>query len=123
MRIFKTRAFTKLMAKAGITNQAFCKAIQELKQGLHDGHLGKKVYKKRIAISGKGKRAGGRTIIATNLSSKWFFIYGFKKNQATNIDSKELEALQMLANDLLELDTKQLKIMIEDKQLEEVNCG
>lgn len=123
MRIFKTRAFIKLMSKSGITDQAFCKAVKELKQGLHDGHLGKKVYKKRVGISGKGKRAGSRTIIATNLSSKWFFVYGFKKNEMANIDSKELEALQMIAGDLLERDTKQLKQMIEDGQLEEIHCG
>ena len=57
------------------------------------GHL----YKKRIAIDGKGKRGSLRTIVAFKKEDKAFFVYGYAKNSIENITEAELEALKELA--------------------------
>ena len=76
--------------------------------GLVDADLGGGVYKKRIALPGRGKRGGGRALIATRFRHRWFFIYGFHKSDSENITRAELKALKALAQDLLSLDEMQL---------------
>ncbi len=71
--------------------------------GLIDADLGGGVIKKRVALPGRGKRGGSRTLVATNKADRWFFVFGFEKNERANINDKELEALQATAADLLKL--------------------
>ncbi len=70
--------------------------------GLSDADLGGNILKKRIALPGRGKIGSTRTLIATNSKNRWFFVYGFEKSDRSNINKKELEALQSIAIDLLE---------------------
>jgi hypothetical protein len=69
----------------------------EMESGNTDASLGKKVFKKRIAMGDRGKHGGGRAIIAFKQDSNIFFIYGFSKNEKATVKGKELEALQKLA--------------------------
>lgn len=48
--------------------------------------------KSRIARPGQGKSGGFRMLIATNKGSLWVFMYGFSKNERSNIDKDEEEA-------------------------------
>jgi len=89
-------------------------------QGLADADLGGGVLKKRVAIDGRGKSGGVRTLIATNKGDRWFFVFGFAKNARANIADAELRALQLLAADLLQLDHCQLKEAIKDGSLLEI---
>ncbi|MEY2912716.1 MAG: hypothetical protein RLZZ184_2025 [Cyanobacteriota bacterium] len=41
-----------------------CNAVAEMLAGLYDADLGGGLFKKRIARSGKGKRASFRTLVA-----------------------------------------------------------
>jgi len=91
-----------------------------MRQGLIDANLGGDLYKKRVAVGGKGKRGGARTIVAMNARGRWFFLYGFNKNERSNINQRELMALQYLATDLLALSTKQLDTAVQDNSLEEI---
>ena len=50
--------------------------------------------KKRIARPGAGKSSGFRMPLATNKNDKWFFVYGFAKNERDNIENQELLALK-----------------------------
>ena len=84
-----------------LSDDALCKAIREMEQGLIDADLGGGVVKKRVALSGMGKRGGSRTLVATNKEDRWFFVFGFEKNERANISSTELEALKSIAADLL----------------------
>lgn len=104
-----TRHFCRWMRKTDLTELALCKAIDEMRRGLIDADLGGGVVKKRIAVGGRGKSAGARTLLATNLDDRWFFVFGFAKNAKANISALELAALQTLAHDLLHLSTTQLK--------------
>lgn len=76
-------------------------AVEELEIGLIDAELGGYVIKKRVALQGRGKRGGARTLLAYQQGNKAFFVYGFAKNERANISDKELKALKLLAIQLL----------------------
>ena len=119
-RLFKTRTFNR-WNKSELTDQALWNAVAEMKQGLNDANLGGYVSKKRVAIQGRGKRGGARTLIATQLKDRWFFIFGFNKNERENISSHELKFLQQLAQDLLSLNDQDLKKALNTGELQEIN--
>lgn len=91
-----------------MSDEALCRAVSEIRQGLVDADLGNGIIKKRIALPGHGKRGSTRTLLATNKNNRWIFIYGFEKNERANISQNELEALKLLANDLLALTDSQI---------------
>lgn len=119
-RVFKTRPFSRWMRKCGLTQEALCLAISEMERGLIDAELGGCVVKKRIPLPGRGKSSGTRTLLATNKGSLWFFMFGFEKNVRANVSPSELEALKMLAADLLKLSSAELDGLVESKALEEI---
>ncbi len=59
-------------------------------------------------------------MVATRKSSRWFFVFGFEKNERANITPTELEALQTLAGSLLGLSTTQLDTAVTDGTLQEI---
>lgn len=72
-----------------------------------------------MALPGRGKSGGARTLVATNRGDRWFFVFGFEKNVRANIADHELEALQTIAADLLGLTSIELdKAVTENKLLE-----
>ncbi len=79
IRVFKTKTFTRWLKKSELTDEVLIRAVDEMRSGLIDADLGGNVLKKRVAVSGRGKRGGARTIVATNKDDRWFFIYGFEK--------------------------------------------
>lgn len=97
-----------------------CVAVAEMVQGLIDADLGSGVVKKRVGLAGRGKRGGARTLIATNKGDRWFFVFGFEKNERANIADDELEALQELATHLLARTGRQLDEAIQDGSLQEI---
>ena len=119
-RTFKTRAFTRLMRKSGLQDSDLCVAVSEMANGLIDADLGGGVLKKRVAVPGKGKRGGARTLVATNKADRWFFVYGFKKNDRANITDHELEALKKIASDLLKLAGTELDALARRGDLQEI---
>ena len=100
-RVFKTKVFARWSRKAGLPDKTLCQAVDEMTQGLIDADLGGNVIKKRVALPGRGKRGSTRTLIGTNLGDRWFFLYGFEKNERDNIRDDELKALRNVAQDLL----------------------
>jgi len=119
-RVFRTRTFSRWMRKAGLDDGTLCHAVREMAQGLIDAHLGGHVVKKRVALPGRGKRGAARTIVATRLAGRWFFLYGFEKNERDNISADELKILQEVAKDLLEFDDDQLAAALAAGEMVEV---
>jgi hypothetical protein len=119
-RVFKTRHFARWMRKSDLTDSALCSAVHEMAAGLIDAELGGDVVKKRVGLPGRGKRGGARTLVATRKANRWFFVFGFEKNERDNITPNELEALQTLASSLLSLDGVQLNTAVEDGTLQEI---
>ena len=105
------------MRKNKIAHQELFSAAAEMAQGLIDADLGGHVVKKRVAVGGRGRRSGARTIVATNFGNKWIYIFGFEKNERSNIDTSELKALQELAKTLLELNIDKTSAAILHSEL------
>ncbi|WP_224961065.1 type II toxin-antitoxin system RelE/ParE family toxin [Geomonas subterranea] len=118
--IGKTKYFAKWARQTGVADLALSIAVREMEAGLIDADLGGGLVKKRVPLPGQGKRGGARTILATNKSNRWIFIFGFEKNERGNITVKELEALHSLAGDLLALTEEQLRMYRESGKLMEV---
>jgi len=121
MRIFKNKAFSKWAAKEGLSDEALQMAVAEIENGLVEADLGGHVIKKRVALVGRGKSGGARTLLAYRVEDKAFFVYGFAKNARSNIKPDELKALKMLAAQLLGYNDKELDKAVEKRILIEVS--
>ena len=119
-RVFLTRYFSRWLRKTELSVDALCKAVQEMERGLIDANLGGAIMKKRVALPGRGKRGSARTLVATNNSNRWFFLFGFEKNERDNITVKELSALRALAADFLQMDIVRLEAAVAAKTLQEI---
>ncbi len=120
MRIFKNREFNKWASKEGLDDAALRSAVDEMECGLIDADLGGRVVKKRVALVGRGKRSGARTLIAYKVGDKAFFVYGFAKNARTNIKPNELAGLKAYAAILLGYGEQELEKAIRAGVLCEV---
>ena len=109
-RVFKTRTFGRWLRKTNLADRHLCNAVDEMSAGLIDADLGGHVFKKRVAGPGRGKSGSARVVVATNLGSRWFFVYGFEKKDQANIGARELAAFQRYASALLQLDASRLAV-------------
>ena len=119
-RILKTRTFNRWLRKTLLTDSALLKAIDEMEQGLVDADLGGNIYKKRVALPGRGKSGSTRTLIATNRQNRWFFMFGFEKNDKENITQAELAYLQEVAQIFLGYSNDELQLAIDKGEFLEV---
>ncbi len=60
--------------------------------------------------------------MATNKGTRWVFVFGFPKNERSNIDKDEAEALKKLAAHLMSLTPQALGKAERAGELIEVNC-
>ena len=121
LQVFAIKTFARWMRKNKVTQEDLLDATKEMVNGLIDADLGGYVVKKRLALHGRGKSSGARTIVATNFGERWFFLFGFEKNERSNIDRDELKSLQQLALTLLSFDASQLETAAIAGQLVELN--
>ena len=117
IQILVTKTFARWMRKSNVTEADIVGAAAEMVQGLIDANLGGHLVKKRVALRGRGKSAGARTIVATKFEQRWVFLFGFEKNERSNMDASELKVLQELAASLLDLDQQAITVAITAGQL------
>jgi len=120
MRIFKNKVFNKWAEKEGLSDDTLRVAVDEMERGLIDADLGGHVVKKRVAVGGRGKSSGVRTLLAYKSGDKAFFVYGFAKNARANVSTDELKALKRLAKELMNYSDKTLTKAIQHGALIEV---
>jgi len=118
--IFKTRNFARWARKSGLSDSLLKIAVLEIQRGLLEADLGGGIVKKRIALPGRGKRGSTRTLLATNRNDRWFFVFGFEKNERVDISENELESLKKVAKDLLGLTAAQIAVALGEGSLVEV---
>jgi hypothetical protein len=123
MQAFKTRAFAKWTNGEGLDDGALASAVAEMEQGLIDARLGGHVVKKRVALPGRGKRGGARTLVAFKENDKAFFIFGFAKNERANVSNDELNALKLLAKELLNYPAATIRKAVEAGELIEIEMN
>jgi hypothetical protein len=120
VRIFMNKIFHCWAKEVGISDNELKKAIIEISNGLYEANLGGNVYKKRVAIGNRGKRAGTRTLVAFIADKHTFFIYGYEKNVRSNITNKEEIALKKLAKIYFSFSDEQLAKAVHVGELVEV---
>lgn len=120
MRIFKHKAFSRWSSSEKLLDNLLIDAINEMEKGLYEANLGSSLYKKRIAMPGKGKSGGYRTLIACKFGDKAFFLYGFSKNERDNITDNEEKIYKKLSKDLLSMDEKSIQILLKSGKIIEV---
>jgi len=121
MRIFKTRWIHRWASKERLTDASLLTAVEEVRRGLVDADLGGHVFKKRVALSGRGKSGGVRILLVFKRDhNRMFFVYGFAKKARATISDSELRALRRLAEDLLGYDETQIEKALDAKELMEV---
>jgi hypothetical protein len=123
MKLYKTSQFNRWTKKNNLEDADLGNAAREMAEGLYDADLGGGLFKKRIARSGQGKSGGFRTMIASNREDRWFFLYGFAKNERSNISKKEQEAPKKLAGDLLYATPETIEAMVQNNTLTKVDCN
>jgi hypothetical protein len=121
MRLLKIKSFNKWATSEGLSDATLYQAVCEMTHGLIDADLGGGIVKKRIALPGRGKRGGARTLLATNLGDRWIFLYGFTKGERTNITETELAALKRLGSDWLGLSNKHTELALAQFKLHEIH--
>lgn len=120
MKIYKHRSFHQWAKAEKLTDRTLKKAIQEMEDGLYEANLGSGLYKKRVAIPGKGKSSGYRTLVAFKQGKNAFFVYGFAKGARVNIDEREEKLYRQLAKAFLAMNEAKIQDMIEKSKLYEV---
>ena len=119
-RVLKTKNFARWMLKNNLCGNDLLNSVKEMEGGLIDADLGCNLYKKRIALAGGGKRSGARVIVASRLLKRWFFIFGFAKNEKSSISKDELLYLQEAAKRLLNLADRDIDTAISNGELKEL---
>ena len=119
-RIYKLRGFARFQRKERISDASLRKAIDGVEAALIHADLGGGLVKQRLARPGQGKSGGYRTVIAIKRGDRAVFLYGFAKNERSNIDADELEEFRQLARGFLGLTAQQIAALITDNELMEV---
>lgn len=120
MKCYKHRDFCLWAKFEKLTDTVLVKAVDEINNGLYEAALGSGLYKKRIAIPGKGKRSGYRTLLAFKHDKIAFFIYGFAKNEKANLSELEEKRCRGLAKILLGLNHRQISELLSTGKLVEL---
>ena len=120
MKKLMTKHFSKWALKQKIRRNDLSLALSEVQDGNFEASLGGHIYKKRIKFKGQGKSGSGRTIICYKKGNRAIFIYGFAKNQKSNLSKKELSIFKELSRTLLNLSTKEMLIAITNGDIIEV---
>lgn len=108
------------MRKTELTQDALCQAVAEMEKGLVDAELGGGIVKKRVPLPGRGKSGSTRTLLATNRRDRWFFLFGFEKNERANVSLSELQALKAVAAEYLQLSSAELIKEVRSGALQEI---
>jgi hypothetical protein len=119
-RIFKNKPFKRFADSEGLKDSDLQQAVYNAERGLIDADLGGGLIKQRIACHNKGKSAGYRTIIVFQHESKAFFVHGFAKKDKANISKEELKAFKELAKLYLSFNDNELKQLMTDHKLIEI---
>lgn len=124
MRIFKSKWFARFAKKERITDAKLCEAVRHAEQGVIDANLGGGVIKQRIARPNESKSGGYRSIILFRRGERYFFIYGFAKNELDNIGASDERDFKDLAKILLAASDAELDNLVSnDKYLEITDHG
>ena len=126
MKVYKTNIFSKKNIKnMGLSDSTLMKIALDVMSGVYEANLGGGVIKKRLALPGRGKRSGARTIIFFKAGQNLFFSFFWTKaglcaKGTSEIRDDELESYKDLAKDLLSLTKADIEKLLKLTLLVEV---
>ena len=121
MRLFKTKWFVRYARQERLDDHSLCDAIERAERGLVDSELGGGIIKQRVARTGQGRSGGYRLLIAYHSGKRAVFLYGFAKNEKSNITSTELAVLGTIAKHFVEATDAELEMLITNNSLIEID--
>ena len=104
MEVFKYRDFSKWAKRIGISDLQLRETILEMERGLVGDRIGAHVYKKRLSLGARGKRGGVRLIVLFKATELAVFLYGYAKNDKSDLCQEEEEFLRTFAYELIRLE-------------------
>jgi hypothetical protein len=122
MRVLKRKDFARWQSGEILPDDALCRAVREMEDGLIDADLGGFLFKKRVARPGGGKSGGYRTVLSARIGDRYVFLHGFAKNNKGNITQDEKKALQFAGKVFLDLSAADLRKALQAGVLIEVHC-
>jgi hypothetical protein len=117
MEKLTTKWFKKWAKKSKLKDKDLLETIENLKDGLSTADLGSNLFKVRVKRENSGKSSGFRTIVVYKENERAIFLYGFGKNEKENITKTELLYFKKLGNDFLALSPNEIKQLIENMSL------
>jgi hypothetical protein len=121
MHYLKNKFFARWARKNGISDKLLIEAITEFESGLFEASLGNHLFKKRIALAGKGKSGGTRTILFYQKGKKLVFCFGFEKSNQSNLADWEEKLLQQLSDMYQNTTEEELLSDIKDGDLIQIS--
>lgn len=119
-RVFKTKTFARWARKV-IPDVLLCQAAREIERGEFEADLGQGICKKRIALPGRGKSGGPRSLVAKLHKSAIFFLAGREKSDpGTDFSLKEEEAAKIVGRGLQAATVEKLETMKASGVLTEI---
>ena len=115
--IYKTKVFQARFKKATINDENLIAACKEMDKRLVDADLGCHLYKKRIAIQGKGKSGSYRTIVGAVIGERYFLLYLFAKSDKSNLSKQETLTLKELAKEYVKFNRQTINDLVKDGKL------
>lgn len=122
LSVLKRKDFARWQAGEKLPDDALCRAVSEMANGLVDADLGGFLYKKRVARPGGGKSGGYRTVLSARIGDRYVFLHGFAKKDKANITQDEKKALQFAGKVFLDLSPAELTKALQVGVLVEVHC-
>ena len=97
-----------------------CRAVEEILRGTIDADLGGGIFKQRVRRKGQGKSGSFRTIILLRFSQIALFVYGFAKNDRSNINQPDLMRFRQLAKEVFSYGPSEIQKLLATGALEEI---
>lgn len=129
--IYKLKSVARWAKKSSFSDENLLSAIDELEAGLVDADYGDGMFKKRVAIPGRGKSAGWRIVLAkrevvdsgSEQFIRWLLLLGFSKHEQDNIKQHEVDKLKTLAKSIFDLSDGDFDVAVSKGLLIEVIEG
>lgn len=103
MDSYKTKRFAKWAKSEGLSDENLDHALEEMERGLQGDSLGSYIFKKRVGLAGRGKRGGARTIVIFKKADVALFVFGYAKNDKSDLTSQEEAQLRIFAKGFMTL--------------------
>jgi hypothetical protein len=111
-RVFKLKTFARWSKKL-LSDGQLCKAAQEILEGHFEADSGKGLCKKRIAVSGHGKRGSFRTLVAKDSALAIFYMAGRQKNEpGSDFSEANVAQARLLGQALQVVDSSKLDQLV-----------